>query len=84
MGWAQATVQYYQALVKQGVGEMLIIHADVNRVLHAVAKADQQGLARYLARLIERLAVAGAEVAQSLLLRLICAFRSWKGYPFSR
>jgi aspartate racemase len=58
-----ATVQYYQQLVKAKPGEMLIVHADMDRVREAVERNDLDGLADYLARLVERLAAGGAEVA---------------------
>jgi len=58
-----ATVHYYRELVKQQAGEMLIIHADMDRVLGDVARGDRDGLAAYFARLIERMANGGAEVA---------------------
>ncbi|MEO8659550.1 MAG: aspartate/glutamate racemase family protein [Bryobacteraceae bacterium] len=58
-----ATVHYYQQLVKSLPGELLIVHADVDRVLGDVQRGDRQGLADYLARLIDRLAKGGATVA---------------------
>lgn len=58
-----ATVHYYRELVKQQAGEMLIIHADMGRVLGDVARGDRDGLAAYLAKLIDRMAKGGAEVA---------------------
>jgi aspartate racemase len=58
-----ATIQYYQQLIKIPAQEMLIIHADVDRVLKDVELGDRLGLAAYLARLIDRLARGGAEVA---------------------
>lgn len=63
-----ATVHYYNALLRahaaQGIApDILIAHADLGRVLDAVGRGDNEGLARYLAGLIERLAKAGAEVA---------------------
>jgi aspartate racemase len=58
-----ATVHYYQQLVKSQPGELLIVHADVDRVLGDVQRGDRQGLADYLARLIDRLAQGGANVA---------------------
>jgi aspartate racemase len=58
-----ATVHYYQELAKEQAGEMLLIHADMQRVLGDVARGDRDGLAAYFARLIERLARGGAEVA---------------------
>jgi aspartate racemase len=58
-----ATVQYYQQLAKGKPGETLIIHADMDRVREAVERNDLEGLAGYLAGLIERLAAGGAKVA---------------------
>lgn len=58
-----ATVHYYQELAKTRPGELLIVHADVDRVLRDVEQGDRTGLAEYLARLIERLANGGAELA---------------------
>lgn len=58
-----ATVQYYRELVKLNAGELVIIHADMDRVLSAVEQNDRAGLAAYFARLIERLARSGAEIA---------------------
>jgi hypothetical protein len=40
--------------------EMLIVHADMGRVLGDVQREDRVGLASYFARLIERLAKGGA------------------------
>ncbi len=58
-----ATVHYYRELVKTQPGELLIVHADVDRVLRDVENGDRAGLAVYFARLIERLRSAGAELA---------------------
>jgi len=58
-----ATVHYYQALAKADAGEMLIVHADMQRALRHVQRDDRVGLADYFACLIERLAHGGAEVA---------------------
>src|SRR5271167_1303083 len=58
-----ATIHYYRELAKAQAGEMLIIHADMNRVLGDVQRGDRVGLAQYFARLIDRLAKGGAEVA---------------------
>ena len=63
-----ATVHYYQALVKAHaargwVPNLVMVHADMQRVLgHAAARETAQ-LARYLAELIDRMASAGAQVA---------------------
>jgi aspartate racemase len=58
-----ATVHYYRELTKAQAGEMLIIQADMNRVLEDMQRGDRIGLAAYFARLIERLAHSGAELA---------------------
>jgi aspartate racemase len=58
-----ATVHYYRELAKAEAGEMLIVHADMARALGHVERGDRIGLADYFARLIERLAHGGAEVA---------------------
>jgi aspartate racemase len=58
-----ATVHYYRELVKAQAGEMVIVHADMDRVLGDVARGDRAGLAEYFARLIDRLARGGADVA---------------------
>lgn len=58
-----ATIHYYRELAKAGAGEMLIVHADIQYGLSFVKRGDKQGLAEYLARLIQRLADGGAEVA---------------------
>jgi len=61
-----ATIYYYQELVKahmeQGqVANLLMVHADVNRVLQYAAAADVIGMVDYFLPLIERLSAAGAE-----------------------
>ena len=58
-----ATLHYYRELAKAQPGEMTIIHADMERVLGHVQRGDRVGLADYFARLIERLAGGGAEIA---------------------
>jgi aspartate racemase len=58
-----ATVHYYRELAKSSPGELLIVHADMDRVLADVERGDRAGLAQYFARLIERLARGGAELA---------------------
>jgi len=63
-----ATVVYYQELAKMHAGRgrvlnLVMAHADVNRVLGAAQAGDKAGLAGYLAGLIDRLAAAGAEFA---------------------
>jgi aspartate racemase len=58
-----ATVHYYRELSKAGAGEFLVVQADVGYVLEQAGRDDRATLAAYLARLIDRLARAGAEVA---------------------
>ena len=45
-----ATVHYYRELAKAQAGELLIIHADMDRVLGDVQRGDRIGLAGYFAR----------------------------------
>jgi aspartate racemase len=63
-----ATVYYYRELVKAHasggfVPNLLIMHADVNRVLRYAATGDIAQMADYLLVLIRRLEAAGAKVA---------------------
>jgi aspartate racemase len=63
-----ATVYYYRELVKAHaargcVPNLLIVHADVNRVLQYAATGDVAQMAEYLLVLIRRLEAAGAKVA---------------------
>lgn len=58
-----ATVHYYQELTKAKAGEMLIVQADMEYGLKYVQRGDRTGLAEYFARLIDRLAKGGAELA---------------------
>ncbi len=58
-----ATIHYYGELAKSKAGEMLLIHADMAHALSFVERGDREGLAGYFARLIERMARGGAEVA---------------------
>jgi len=63
-----ATIHYYQELVKEHsargrVPSLLIVHADVNRVLRDAATGETRQLAAYLAELLERLSSAGARIA---------------------
>ena len=63
-----STVHFYQELAKAHAGRgrvlnLVLAHADVNRVLGAAQAGDKAGLAEYLAELIARLANAGAEFA---------------------
>jgi aspartate racemase len=58
-----ATVHYYQELTKANAGEMLIVQADMAYGLTHVQRGDRAGLAEYFARLIDRLARGGADLA---------------------
>jgi aspartate racemase len=58
-----ATIHYYRELAKAHAGELSVIHADMDRVLGDVQRDDRAGLAQYFARLIDRLARGGAELA---------------------
>jgi aspartate racemase len=63
-----SAVHYYQELARthsaQGrVMDLVMVHAQVDRVLGAVQAGDREGLAVYLAGLIGRLQQAGAEFA---------------------
>ena len=63
-----ATVYYYQELVKAHaahgcIPNLVIVHADMQRVLKHAAAGETTELAVYLAELIERMARAGAQVA---------------------
>src|ERR1700674_2127961 len=58
-----ATVHYYRELAKAQAGEFLIVQAEMARVVGYVERGDRGGLAAYFARLIERLAHGGAELA---------------------
>jgi aspartate racemase len=62
-----ATIYYYQELVKAHlelgqVANLLILHADVNRVLQYAAAGETSGMAEYFLQLISRLSAAGAEI----------------------
>ncbi len=62
-----ATIYYYQELVKAHlergqVANLLILHADVNRVLGYAAAGESSRMAEYFLQLIERLSAAGAEI----------------------
>jgi aspartate racemase len=62
-----ATIYYYQELVKAHlelgqVANLLILHADVNRVLQYAAAGETSGMAEYFLQLIGRLSAAGAEI----------------------
>jgi aspartate racemase len=72
-----ATIHYYRELAAVPSGEMLIVHADMRRVLADVERGDGMGLAQYFARLIERLARGGAELAAiSAVTPHICISRA--------
>ena len=58
-----ATVHYYEELSRLKAGEFLVIQADMQYALSHVLRGDREGLARYFAGLIERMAAGGAEVA---------------------
>jgi aspartate racemase len=58
-----ATIHYYRELAKAQAGEMLIIHADMDRVVGHVRRGERTGLAEYFAGLIGRMARGGAEIA---------------------
>jgi aspartate racemase len=63
-----ATTHYYQALLRAHAArrtrpDLVIVHADVGKVLGLVGQGDLSGLAHYLAGFIERLEKAGATVA---------------------
>ena|SRR5580700_783189 len=58
-----ATIHYYRELAAARADGMLIIHADMDRVLGDVKRGDRDGLATYFAGLIDRLARGGADVA---------------------
>jgi aspartate racemase len=63
-----AAVHYYRELAKAHaargrVMNLVMVHADMDRVRSAVAAGDKPGLASYLAGLIARLKAAGADFA---------------------
>ena len=63
-----ATVHYYQQLMKQhaalgAVPNIVMVHADMQRVLREAGAGRTAELAGYLAELISRMARAGAEIA---------------------
>lgn len=63
-----ATVHYYRELVKEhaalgAVANIVMVHADMQRVLGEAGAGRTAELAAYLAALISRMARAGAEVA---------------------
>jgi len=68
LGWIgglgpAATVHYYQQLARRQAGEAVMIHADMAHGLKLVQAHNLQALADYFARIIERLARAGADIA---------------------
>jgi aspartate racemase len=63
-----ATVYYHNALLRRHAElgakpDIVVVHADVARVLGRVRDGDIAGLARYLAGFVERLRAAGATLA---------------------
>jgi aspartate racemase len=58
-----ATIHYYRELTQAKAGELLIIQADMDTVVGHVRRGERRALAEYFARLIERLAHGGAELA---------------------
>jgi len=58
-----ATLHYYRELSRLEAGEFLIIQADMQHGLSYIQRGDREGLARYFAGLIDRMARGGAEVA---------------------
>jgi aspartate racemase len=63
-----STIHYYRELVKAHaargcVPNLLILHADVDRVLKYAANGDTTQMAEYFSHLIRRLSDAGAQVA---------------------
>ncbi|HME10511.1 MAG TPA: aspartate/glutamate racemase family protein [Bryobacteraceae bacterium] len=60
-----ATVHYYQELIKlhEGYLPLLMIHADMERVLRHAQAGEKMRLAEYLAELISQLREGGAAVA---------------------
>lgn len=70
-----ATVHYYRELVKAQAGEMLIVHADMDAALAYVKRGDVVGLAGYFARIIDRLARGGAELAAISAVTPHCCIR---------
>jgi aspartate racemase len=63
-----ATIHYYQALVKAHAARgrtanLLILHADVNRILHYAARGETRQMAEYLSPLIQRRSAGGARFA---------------------
>jgi len=74
-----ATIHYYRELVKahaahDSVLRLLMLHADVNRVLNDVERGDFLALAEYLGDCVRSLSEAGADVAAvSAVTPHICA-----------
>jgi aspartate racemase len=82
-----ATIYYYQELVKAHlelgqVANLLILHADVNRVLQYAAAGETSGMAEYFLQLIGRLSAAGAEIiAIPAATPHLCAPELMEGSP---
>jgi len=63
-----AAIHYYRELVSAHTArgcapDLVMIHADVDRVLRYAAAGNTSGMADYLSSILERLAKAGAQVA---------------------
>ena len=63
-----ATVHYYRELAKAHAArgcvlDTVIVHADIGSLMKLVAVSDTAGMARYLARIIQRMSAAGAQIA---------------------
>ena len=63
-----ATVHYYRKLAQAHEEEhialdLVMVHAETPRIFEYAAAGDRDGMARYLAALIDRLKAAGAELA---------------------
>jgi aspartate racemase len=63
-----ATMHYYKKLAQAHEEEhlaldLVMVHAETPRIFEFAAAGDREGMARYLAALIDRLKAAGAEVA---------------------
>jgi aspartate racemase len=82
-----ATIYYYQELVKAHlelgqVANLVILHADVNRVLQHAATGETSKMADYFLPLIRRLSAAGADIiAIPSATPHLCAPELMKGSP---
>jgi aspartate racemase len=82
-----ATIFYYQELVKAHlelgqVANLLILHADVNRVLQFAAAGETSRMAQYFLGLIRRLSAGGAEIiAIPAATPHLCAPELMEGSP---